>query len=104
MYIEGIGVDENEQEGWFWLCMAALNGHMETARKIVELFFEQPEKILVLRFYLDKLCIAGDIELTKIIARLFMEGIPGKMMSNTNHLRRYRDILKNRGYSLEDLR
>ena len=104
MYIEGIGVDENEQEGWFWLCMAALNGHMETARKIVELFFEQPEKIPVLRFYLDKLCITGDIELTKIIARLFMEGIPGKMMSNTNHLRRYSDILKNRGYSLEDLR
>ena len=104
MYIEGIGVDENEQEGWFWLCMAALNGHMETARKIVELFFEQPEKILALRFYLDKLCIAGDIELTKKIAHLFMNGIPGKMMGNFNHLRRYRDILKNRGYSLEDLR
>ena len=104
MYIEGIGVDENEEEGWFWLSQAARNGHMETAHKIVKLFFEQPEKIYRLRGYLDILCAAGDIELTKKIALLLMNGIPGKMMGNLNLLRRYRDILKNYGYSLDDLR
>ena len=104
MYIEGIGVDENEKEGWFWLSQAARNGHMETAHKIVKLFFEQPEKIYRLRGYLDILCAAGDIELTKKIALLFMNGIPGKMMGNLNLLRRYRDILKNYGYTLDDLR
>lgn len=104
MYIEGIGVDENEEEGWFWLSQAARNGHMETAHKIVKLFFEQPEKIYRLRGYLDILCAAGDIELTKKIALLLMNGIPGKMMGNLNLLRRYRDILKNYGYTLDDLR
>jgi TPR repeat protein len=104
MYIEGIGVDENEKEGWFWLSQAACNGHMETAHKIVKLFFEQPEKIYRLRGYLDILCAAGDIELTKKISLLLMNGIPGKMMGNLNLLRRYRDILKNYGYSLDDLR
>lgn len=104
MYIEGIGVDENEEEGWFWLSQAARNGHMETAHKIVKLFFEQPEKIYRLRGYLDVLCAAGDIELTKKIALLLMNGIPGKMMGNLNLLRRYRDILKNYGYTLDDLR
>lgn len=104
MYIEGIGVDENEKEGWFWLSQAARNGHMETAHKIVKLFFEQPEKIYRLRGYLDILCAAGDIELTKKIALLLMNGIPGKMMGNLNLLRRYRDILKNYGYTLDDLR
>ena len=104
MYIEGIGVDENEKEGWFWLSQAACNGHMETAHKIVKLFFEQPEKIYRLRGYLDILCAAGDIELTKKIALLLMNGIPGKMMGNLNLLRRYRDILKNYGYTLDDLR
>ena len=104
MYIEGIGVDENEKEGWFWLSQAARNGHMETAHKIVKLFFEQPEKIYRLRGYLDILCAAGDIELTKKIALLVMNGIPGKMMGNLNLLRRYRDILKNYGYTLDDLR
>lgn len=104
MYIEGIGVDENEKEGWFWLSQAACNGHMETAHKIVKLFFEQPEKIYRLRGYLDILCAAGDIELTKKISLMLMNGIPGKMMGNLNLLRRYRDILKNYGYSLDDLR
>ena len=104
MYIEGIGVDENEKEGWFWLSQAACNGHMETAHKIVKLFFEQPEKIYRLRGYLDILCATGDIELTKKISLLLMNGIPGKMMGNLNLLRRYRDILKNYGYSLDDLR
>ena len=104
MYIEGIGVDEDEEEGWFWLSQAARNGHMETAHKIVKLFFEQPEKIYRLRGYLDILCAAGDIELTKKMALLLMNGIPGKMMGNLNLLRRYRDILKNYGYSLDDLR
>ena len=104
MYIEGIGVDENEEEGWFWLSQAARNGHMKTAHKIVKLFFEQPEKIYRLRGYLDILCAAGDIELTKKIALLLMNGIPGKMMGNLNLLRRYRDILKNYGYTLDDLR
>lgn len=104
MYMEGIGVDENEEEGWFWLSQAARNGHMETAHKIVKLFFEQPEKIYRLRGYLDILCAAGDIELTKKIALLIMNGIPGKMMGNLNLLRRYRDILKNYGYTLDDLR
>ena len=104
MYIEGIGVDENEEEGWFWLSQAARNGHMETAHKIVKLFFAQPEKIYRLRGYLDMLCAAGDIELTKKIALLLMNGIPGKMMGNLNLLRRYRDILKNHGYTLDDLR
>ncbi|MBR5521692.1 MAG: SEL1-like repeat protein [Oscillospiraceae bacterium] len=104
MYIEGIGVAENEEEGWFWLCQAARNGHVETAHKIVKLFFEQPEKIYRLRGYLDILCAAGDIELTKKIALLLMNGIPGKMMGNLNLLRRYRDILKNYGYTLDDLR
>ena len=104
MYIEGIGVAENEEEGWFWLCQAARNGHVETAHKIVKLFFEQPEKIYRLRGYLDILCAAGDIELTKKMALLLMNGISGKMMGNLNLLRRYRDILKNYGYSLDDLR
>ena len=104
MYIEGIGVDENEEEGWFWLSQAARNGHMETAHKIVKLFFEQPERIYRLRGYLDILCAAGDIELTKKISLLLMNGIPGKMMGNLNLLRRYRDILNKYGYSLDDLR
>ena len=104
MYIEGIGVDEDEEEGGFWLSQAARNGHMETAHKIVKLFFEQPEKIYRLRGYLDILCAAGDIELTKKISLLLMNGIPGKMMGNLNLLRRYRDILKNYGYTLDDLR
>ncbi len=103
MYMEGIGVNADEGDGWFWLCQAARNGHMETARRIVELFFEQPEKLFSLRYYLDALCVAGDTELTKKMALLCMKGIPGKMDANLKHLRRYRDILKEHGYSVDDL-
>jgi len=37
------------------------------------------------------------------MARLFANGIPGKMMANLTQLSRCRDILKQQGYKLDDV-
>ena len=103
MYLDGIGTSESESDGWLWLCIAACNGDMDIARRIVQLFYDQPEKVMVLRAYLNELCKAGDTELTVKMARLFANGIPGKMTANLTQLSRCRDILEQQGYKLDDV-